>query len=428
MDDALLDNRPDLAWPWIERLRPQVIRYNLDWPEVAPRRPDDGRDPNDDVYRFGAADRVVRNATRLGIPVVLTIVHTPRWAGGGAKGTRAPKRLRDLEDFSYAAAARYAGQVSRWTAWNEPNLPDYLTPQAKKVGGRWVRTSPRLYAGILRAIYQGVHDAGRDHSVKEVVAGGVTSPYGCGAGCDVPSIAPLTFLRDLHRLGAPFDVWAHHPYRIRSGETPTKGNRDPQVSFGNLGDLRRALDKLYPRRHVKIWLTEFGYQTNPPDTYLGVSPARQAAYLADVVRIARRLPGVDMLIWFMIRDEDIGDRPGAAGFQTGLVWASNRLKPGFSTYVRLTTGRDAESSAWGLDLDDDPKPVDSGPTPRCPRGFDARPGFVPGQVRCVRREGLLPAPETGWPPAMWTASRTARALRPCDVNAHGHRGRYHPRA
>src|SRR5262245_13486244 len=77
MDDPLLDNRPDLAWPWIERLRPQVIRYNLDWPEVAPRRPKHARDPEDRAYRFGVADRVVRNATRLGIPVVLTIVHTP---------------------------------------------------------------------------------------------------------------------------------------------------------------------------------------------------------------------------------------------------------------------------------------------------------------------------------------------------------------
>jgi hypothetical protein len=388
MDDALIANRPDLAWPWIRELNPGVIRFNLDWPRIAPRRPADARDHRDPAYRFAAVDRVVENARRLGIDVELTIVHTPFWAGGGARHVRGPRRLGDLRDLSYAAASRYAGVVRLWGAWNEPNLPEYLQPQVRLVRGRRAFASPAIYAGLLGAIYDGVHQAGRERHVPETVAGGETSPYGCGLRCPVPSVAPLTFLRQLHALGARFDAWAHHPYRIRIGETPLRGNRDPQVSFGNLGELRRTLDKLYPRRRVPVWLDELGYQTNPPDAFLGVSPATQARYLAQTVTIARRVPGVQMLVWFMLRDEAIGDRPGAAGFQTGLVYATNRLKPSFGVFAGLTGGsRTAPTPLTSGELEQLPPP----PPPHCLPGFDARPATPPAPIRCVRR----PAPAGG---------------------------------
>jgi hypothetical protein len=40
----------------------------------------------------------------------------------------------------------------------------------------------------------------------------------------------------------------------------------------------------------RIWLTEYGYQTNPPDGYLGVSAALQARYLADAAYRACATP------------------------------------------------------------------------------------------------------------------------------------------
>src|SRR4051812_33845340 len=214
MDDALLTNRPDLAWPWIQQLVPQVLRYDVDWPLVAPVRPRNASNPLDPGYRWRSIDDVVMLARRQGIPVVLTIDHTPAWAGGGASHIRAPRHLLDLRRFAHAAATRYAGLVSRWTAWNEPNLPDSLQPQIRLERGRIVPASPAVYAGLLRAIYDGVHQAGRERHVPETVAAGDTSPYGCGPRCKPASLAPLTFLRALAKLHARFDVWAHHPYRI----------------------------------------------------------------------------------------------------------------------------------------------------------------------------------------------------------------------
>jgi hypothetical protein len=228
--------------------------------------------------------------------------------------------------------------VQRWTAWNEPNLTQTLIPQVQLVDGRLTMVSPRIYAGILTAIYEGVHQAGAELGIREQVAGGVTAPFGCGLHCRRHSIAPLTFLRKVAAFHPPFDVWAHHPYRVHRYETPTVGAADPQVSFGNLGDLRRTLDQLYPGRHVPIWITEIGYQTNPPDTDQGVSPRDQARYLAEVVRRARQMPGVELLIWFMLRDESIDGRANFGGFQTGLVDDHNRRKPAFWTFRSLALG------------------------------------------------------------------------------------------
>ena len=71
-----------------------------------------------------------------------------------------------------------------------------------------------------------------------------------------------------------------------------------------------------------VWLTEYGYQTNPPDTFLGVSPQRQATLLSLAAMRAWRLSRVTMLIQYLYRDEVVLSR-----FQTGLVFANNRPKP-----------------------------------------------------------------------------------------------------
>ena len=48
--------------------------------------------------------------------------------------------------------------------------------------------------------------------------------------------------------------------------------------MGNIGDLLAQLKHLYGGKHV--WITEYGYQTKPPDRIYGVSYAKQAKYMA----------------------------------------------------------------------------------------------------------------------------------------------------
>ena len=62
------------------------------------------------------------------------------------------------------------------------------------------------------------------------------------------------------------------------------------MTIANLGELSRAAaraPRALPARTggLPLYLTEFGYQTNPPDP-LGVSSAHQAAYLNESEYIA----------------------------------------------------------------------------------------------------------------------------------------------
>ena len=76
----------------------------------------------------------------------------------------------------------------------------------------------------------------------------------------------------------------------------------------------------------RIWLTEYGYQTKPPDPF-GVSLAKQAAYIGQAALRAYETPRVDMLIQYLYRDE-----PSLARFQSGLVFLSNKVKPSLRAF------------------------------------------------------------------------------------------------
>src|SRR5207248_6357018 len=113
----------------------------------------------------------------------------------------------------------------------------------------------------------------------------VTSPRGNNGPTGArPSVSPLAFLRACKKAGLKtFDAWAHHPYYGTPSDTPAtkpvtvKGLPSTAVTLGNIGDLIKEVTRLYGNK--RIWITEYGYQTNPPDSIVGVSWAKQAAYL-----------------------------------------------------------------------------------------------------------------------------------------------------
>jgi hypothetical protein len=342
--------------PDIAALAPQVFRFTIFWSQIAKRRPTHPTDSDDKAYDWSKVDAVVNELNTLKVPVLLTIVSTPAWAGGGSKGLNAPKRPIDLQNFAYAAASRYNGthlgasgaklpRVVRWEAWNEPNLATHLTPQwtaigTKKIvgdpfcfGKTWVPASPAIYRGILNAIYRGVHAAGKSAHITETVAGGATAPYGRGPCAVVPGFAPLAFLRDLVTKPVSLDVWSHHPYRNqRQTAKPYTGDN---VDVQGMPRLYAALNKAFPHRKVLVWVTEFGSQTNPPDKLVGISPAAQARQLKSTYATLKASGRVKMFVWFLVRDEDIAGRSFYAGFQSGLETFAGKRNPAFSVFKQL---------------------------------------------------------------------------------------------
>ena len=337
----------EASFPVLRALGVRVLRINLYWGGafgVAKGEPFSPADPNDAAYDWRAYDRVIRLAAQSGIDVLLTIYGTPSWANGGRGPNVAPLDAGRLRDFAFAAATRYSGTwttddgralpaVRLWTAWNEPNNPVFLTPQYRFTGGRWVVQSARDYRRICDAVYSGVHAT---LISSERVACGLTAPRGNNNPTGSrPSVAPIAFLDALRAAGLRrFDAYAHHPYYTYPGETPTtvpKGApaRSIRVTLGNIDLLIGRLTTLYGRR--PLWITEYGYQTNPPDRIFGVSWAKQASYLTQAFAIARRNPRIQLMLWFLLKDE-----PVLSGWQSGLMTSDGRRKPAYAAFLRVS--------------------------------------------------------------------------------------------
>jgi hypothetical protein len=347
-DGMVLYGEPDIVFSQLEKTESQLVRVNLWWSgpaiRVATARPRRPTDPNDPAYNWDTYDRTVRFAVVSGMEPVFSIVGTPPWANAARGWNVAPTNPLDLRRFATAAQKRYSGtfvnadgvtlpRVSLWLAWNEPNNPVFLKPQYRRAGSGWAIQSGRDYAKICNAVVQGVKSVERSSKV----ACGTTGPRGNNnPNSSRPSISPLPFLRAMKQGGAKgFDAYAHHPYYGSPAETPTtkpppgrRGQPATAITLGNFDLLVKEIDRLYGRR-MRIWITEYGYQTNPPDRIFGVTFRKQATYLTQAAAWARRNPRVDMFLWFLLTDEE---RLG--GWQSGLMTVQGKRKVSFRAFQR----------------------------------------------------------------------------------------------
>ena len=293
-DDAWLEFGPGRLSDRVaklDRLGLDVVRVTLNWYRA---------EPNQGSYRWDRSDRLLRALRAAGLEPVVTIWGAPAWANGGNGPNVAPLSGDDFEVFAQAAAERYPF-VSKWVMWNEPNKPTWLKP-----------ASARTYVSrILNPGYLGIKAANR----RARVAGGVTGPRAGKGG-----VSPVDFIHAMDRAGARLDAYAHHPYPVFPGDTPFVGGcKCPVLTMARLDRLLRIVDAAFPR--ARVWLTEYAYQTNPPDQF-GVSPELQAKYVGEAARRVYTAPKVDMLIHYLYRDE-----PDLARWQSGLETIDGTPKP-----------------------------------------------------------------------------------------------------
>jgi len=328
-DDAWLANGPGTVQDRVSELNAigvHVVRFSLHWDQIAKTKPTASTDPADPAYDWAADDTVLEALHSAGIDVLLQLVGAPKWANGGNPSNYAPVSASSFKNFATAAATKYSW-VSRWLIWNEPNQRIWLRP-----------TTPAVYtARLLNPAYDAIHEVIPDAEV----AGGGTAPRGSTGG-----VSPVTWLLGMHKAHAKLDAYAHNPYPLDpKRETPLKGGcaRCTTITMATLSKLVGLVARNFPR--ARIWLTEYGYQTNPPDKLLGVSPALQARYVGEGAYVAYRTARVDLLIHFLYRDE-----PSLARFQSGLVTLGNLKKPAYSAFqlpLAEVARRGATVTLWG---------------------------------------------------------------------------------
>ena len=328
-DDAWLAQGPgtlDDRLARLDTLGVRVVRYTLRWDAVAASKPAQATDPADAAYDWSATDDVLDGLRAHGIQPLLQVYGTPRWANGGKPANYAPTSARTFQDFATAAGRHYAW-VKRWLVWNEPNQVRWLRP-----------TSAAVYTSkLLNPAYTALHAA-----VSGVqVGGGGTAPRGSTGG-----VSPVAWLSGMHAAHARLDAYAHNPYPLDpKRESPLTGGcaRCTTITMATINRLVALVGANFPR--ARIWLSEYGYQTNPPDRLLGVSPALQARYVGEGAYAAYRTPRVDLLIHFLYRDE-----PNVARFQSGLVTLGNTAKPSYNAFqlpLAQTSRSGGRAGLWG---------------------------------------------------------------------------------
>lgn len=349
-----------------------ALRVELPWGSVAPEAESKTKPQfeatNPASYDWGQYDELLAEAKRLKWRVLLTVTSpVPRWATSNrsAPYVTNPDDL-DFKQFMTAVARHYGSEVSLFAIWNEPNHPQFLRPQFNSKG---MPASPRIYRGLFQSGYEGLKGGGIKHPK---VLMGETAPIGYDSvrpkKGPLHDVAPLAFMRgalclNVHwhksrSCGAlPAFGYAHHAYTTAVGPFEVPPNPD-NVTIGVLGRLSSALDKAAKahalRKHMPIFLTEFGVQSKP-NKFLGVAPSKQAELDAIAERIAWENPRVAAFSQYLLKDDPLGGRPGSGvhggyiGFQTGLEYESGRKKPLYFAFpVPLTvTKAGGHFNLWG---------------------------------------------------------------------------------
>ena len=308
-DDAWLEYGPGTLSDRLDRLDTlgvDIVRVTINWRQSEQTR---------GVYDWSRADLLLRGLHEHGIAALVTLYGTPRWANGGKSENWAPTSKSTFAGFASRIAQRYPF-VHRWAIWNEPNQRRWLRP-----------TSPRVYtAQLLNPAVAAIHAA----SPGSLVAGGVTAPRASTGG-----VSPVDWINGMRAAHAKLDAYAHNPYPLRPGETPTSGGCDhcTTITMATLPRLLNAVQRAFGT-HMRIWLTEYGYQTNPPDHLLGVSYATQARYDSEAALRTYLAPRVDILIHYLVRDE-----PDPARWQSGLLTFGDLAKPSYQAFQLPFTQR-----------------------------------------------------------------------------------------
>jgi hypothetical protein len=366
LETAVWDGEDDTSMPRIAAAGASVVHLTLDWRSVAPitKPPSfDPADPEDPAYRWSRYDRRVASAVGRGLQPLVAIYRAPSWAEGNGQGPAGTVRPdpQQLSAFARAAALHYSGslpgfpRVRYWQLWLEQNLYFHLNPQRQGTSP----FAPVHYRAMLNAFADAIHAVRRDNVV---VTGGL-APFTTHTGDRREwGLAPMHFMRVMLCMGknlkptcrakSRFDVWAHHPYT--SGGPTHHAALPDDVSLGDLPEMKRMLDAAVRAGHVlartpvRFWVTEFGWDTSPPDPK-GVPARLHARWVAEALYRMWR-SGISLVTWNQLRDAPFPTSLYQAGlYFRGSTIERDRPKPAVRAFrfpfVALPGG--GRATIWG---------------------------------------------------------------------------------
>ncbi len=259
-----------------------------------------------ETFTWTEADRVIRQAREQGLEIIARIDHQPRWARADRTDRNGPPDdPDDLARFVRALVARYGfrspfGHVRAIEIWNEPNTT-----------WEWAgeQPDPRRYAELLRRAYAAAKSA--DSTVTVISAG-----FNPTSKVLPDSVPEDEFLRAMYAHGArdAFDVLGlHAPGYLAPPElSPLEVQRradlgsQPMFSFRRVEQVRAVMEA-HGDGDKQVWITEFGWTTNPHrDVWWRVDEQTKAEYLVRAFQWARQRwsPWIGVMVVWTLADPD----------------------------------------------------------------------------------------------------------------------------
>jgi hypothetical protein len=307
---------------------------------------------------------------------------------------------KEFQDFVAAVGARYSGtwrdeseqpallpllppekkqsdplpRVGFWSIWNEPNHGGWLTPQwlAGPGGKQLIPASPRIYRSLVDAAWTGLNATG--HGGDQILLG-ETAPRGLHNPGLTRGIRPLRFIRELYCVNsklrpytgaaaeargcpAAFDAagfagahpglfkatgWAHHPYSLDASPRTLDASKD-DATLSGVPRLTRQQDRIFSLygqgAKWPVWMTEYGYQTDPPDPTIGIPWSRQADWIDTATYLSYRNPRIASMAQFLLVDDGpLASFPATdprhwGTFQSGLMTNQGKKKTAYESWKR----------------------------------------------------------------------------------------------
>ncbi len=328
---------------------------------------------NADNYPAGVwttVDAAVAGAQARGMKVWLMITApAPRWAvsketspGAGAYEPKAA----DYAEFVTAVGKRYPS-VRYFSFWNEVNLKRFMQPQSRSGAAQ----SAIHYRDMYRAAQKAL--ASNGHASSTVLIGEILGRY----QRYLPTLAtrPLTWLRaffcldskgkalkgsaakkykcaDFQKIKA--SGLAYHPYNLSAPPTATEKASKDNAPIAYLPRVEKVLDQAYKAKRLatkkmKIYNSEYGIQTNPPDKSLGQPLSKVPYYLNASEYLTWTDSRVATYSQYLLVDDQESD---SVSFQTGLRFADGTKKKGlyeaFQTpFMVFKTASSNKVTIWG---------------------------------------------------------------------------------
>jgi hypothetical protein len=258
-------------------------------------------------FDWRESDRVVRATAEAGHKLIARLDFQPWWSRPDPVRNGPPADPQDFADFVYAFVRRYGsdsriGRVHAIQVWNEPNT-------TREWGGREITPeSAAEYVRLLEAAYEAAK--GADRSVTVISAGlattGISDPSCCQPDDE--------YLRWMYQAGLEgnYDALGVNANVqcpcVDAAPGSVAGFEHPSFYFRRVEQLREIM-VANGDAGKQVWLTEFGWTTNPSDpsySWYATTEERRGELIVEAFRYARARwrPWIGVMSLWTLADPD----------------------------------------------------------------------------------------------------------------------------